>query len=410
MNGQTVSLTVYITQQPISLDSIVKLTGITCLDLSLFLPGPTVTQIMADHGARVIKIESLGEGEPNRHIGQRRGEETVYFACTHRGKESLALNLKDPRGLEIFMQLARNADVVVESFRPGVVKRLGVDYQAVRAVKPDIVYASISAYGQSGPLVADPAHDLAVEAMCGLLSTNVDADDKPVIPGMPAGDMLAATLTLSGILMALYRRSETGQGDYLDVAMMDSILACMPNSMGAVFADKVPPVPKHERIWGGNALYRIYETSDGGHVALGGSEIKFARNLLTALGREDLIPLCELPPGTGQLPVVDFLTETFRSRTRAEWEAFFADLDVCFAPVNDLRTGLDLPQTRHREMCIEDETGKEHLGTPLKFSAEPAELNLRAPVHGEHTAAILAELGYSEESATELIDGGVVAN
>jgi crotonobetainyl-CoA:carnitine CoA-transferase CaiB-like acyl-CoA transferase len=385
-----------------------KLTGITCLDLSLFLPGPTVTQMMADHGARVIKIESLGEGEPNRHIGQKRDGESVYFTCTHRGKESLTLNLKDPDGLEIFMALARSADVVVESFRPGVVERLGVDYASVARIRPEIVYASISAYGQSGPLASDPAHDLAVEAMCGLLSNNVDAHDRPVMPAMPAGDMLAATLTLSGILMALYRREQTGAGDYLDVAMMDSILACMPNSMGAAFADGVSPVPRNERIWGGNALYRIYETSDGGHIALGGSEIKFARNLLTALGREDLIPLCELPPGPDQLPVVAFLADTFAGRTREEWVRFFAGLDVCFAPVNDLRTGLDLPQTRHREMCIEDNTGREHLGTPLKFATEPARLRLEAPAHGEHTDAILAELGYGAADREGLRARGVV--
>ena len=385
-----------------------KLEGITCLDLSLFLPGPTVTQIMADHGARVIKIESLDTGEPNRHIGQTRDGESVYFTCTHRGKESLGLNLKDPRGLEIFMMLARQADVVVESFRPGVVKRLGVDYAAVRAVKPDIVYAAISAYGQSGPLVADPAHDLAVEAMCGLLSNNVDGNNHPVMPAMPSGDMLAATLTLCGILMALLRRKDTGQGDYLDVAMMDSILACMPNSMGAAFAEKQPPVPKNERIWGGNALYRIYETSDGGHIALGGSEIKFARNLLTALERPDLISLCEHPPGPDQLPVVAFLEQTFASRTRAEWEVFFDGLDVCFAPVNDLRTGLDLPQTVHREMCLTDADGREHLGTPLKFSAEPATLDLKAPGHGEQTRAILAEIGYDQRQIETLQAQGVV--
>ncbi len=385
-----------------------KLDGITCLDLSLFLPGPTVSQLMSDHGARVIKIESLGEGEPNRHIGQRRGGETVYFACTHRGKESLSLNLKAPEGLEIFMALARQADVIIESFRPGVVKRLGVDYDAVCSVRPDIVYASISAYGQSGPLVADPAHDLAVEAMCGLLSNNVDDAGKPVMPAMPAGDMLAATLTLSGILMALLRRRDTGEGDYLDVAMMDSILACMPNSMGAVFADKRPPEPRSERIWGGNALYRIYETADGGHITLGGSEMKFARNLLTALGRPDLIPLCELPPGEGQLPVVTFLTETFKRRSRDEWTEFLGALDVCAAPVNDLRQGLDLPQTRHREMCVVDAEGKEHLGTPLKFSQEPAVIDFQAPAHGAQTASILRDLGYSDERIDTLRAEGVV--
>lgn len=385
-----------------------KLDGLRVIDLSLFLPGPTLTQMMADHGADVIKIESQGEGEPNRHIGQRRGDETVYFAATHRGKRSLVLNLKTEAAREIFLSLARTADVVLESFRPGVADRLGVGYEAVRNVKPDIVYASISAFGQHGPLAADPAHDLAVEAMCGLLSNNVDRDGRPCIPAMPSGDMLAATVTLSGILMALFRRQQTGEGDYLDVAMMDSIFSCMPNSVGAVFAEKRPPVPEHERIWGGAAMYRVYETSDHEFVVLGGSEIKFARNLLTALDREDLIPLCQLPPGPGQQPVVDFFEEIFRTRSRSEWEVFFADLDVCFSPVNDLRTGFDLEQTLVREMRLVDEDGKEHIGTPIKFREEPGRVKFQAPAHGGNSEELLRELGYGTQQIGELRDDGVI--
>ena len=182
----------------------------------------------------------------------------------------------------------------------------------------------------------------------------------------------------------------------------------MPNSMGAVFADGVPPVPRQERIWGGNAFYRIYETADGAHVTLGGSELKFASNALNALGRPDLIELCRQPPGDGQLPVVEFLEETFRSRTKAEWVEFFAGLDVCFAPVNDLRTGLDLPQTRHRQMCVADPDGKEHLGTPLKFAEEPAQINFRAPAHGEHCGTILSSLGYDGAQLAQLRAEGVI--
>jgi crotonobetainyl-CoA:carnitine CoA-transferase CaiB-like acyl-CoA transferase len=384
-----------------------KLEGVRVVDLSLFLPGPTVTQLMADHGADVIKVESVHEGEPNRQIGQRRGHETVYFTATHRGKRSLTLNLKEPRGLKIFFELVSTADVVLESFRPGVVKRLGIDFEAVRAVRPDVVYASISAYGQQGPLVARPAHDLAVEAMCGLLSNNVDGDGVPCLPGLPSGDMLAATLTLSGILMALLRRKETGQGDYLDVAMMDAIFSCMPNSVGAVFADKTPPVPSEERIWGGAAMYRIYKTADDQHIVLGGSEIKFARNLLTALGREDLIPICERPPGR-QREVIEFFNNIFPTRTRDAWERFFDQLDVCFAPVNDLRTGFDLEQTRAREMVLEDADGREHIGTPLKFREEPGRVNFEAPKLGAQTAELLVELGYTTKDVAALRDAGVI--
>jgi crotonobetainyl-CoA:carnitine CoA-transferase CaiB-like acyl-CoA transferase len=385
-----------------------KLSGTRVLDLSLFLPGPTVSLMMADHGADVIKIENTSEGEPNRAIGQKRGEETVYFSATHRGKRSLSLNLKSSAGLEIFGRLAATADVLLESFRPGVMKRLGIDYDAINAVNPRIVYASISAYGQNGPLAQDPAHDLAVEAMCGLLSNNVDRDGRPCLPAMPAGDMLAATITLSGILMALLRREQTGRGDYLDVAMMDAIFACMPNSVGAVFADHRAPVPQEERIWGGAAFYRIYETADGRYVALGGSEIKFCRNLLAALDREDLIPLCELPPGRGQLPVVEFLTSTFRSRRQAQWVDFMTALDVCFAPVNDLRQGFDLEQTRVREMLITEPDGKEHIGTPYKFRGEPGQPALDAPGHGEHSEALLGELGYHANEIARFRNDGVI--
>jgi crotonobetainyl-CoA:carnitine CoA-transferase CaiB-like acyl-CoA transferase len=220
--------------------------------------------------------------------------------------------------------------------------------------------------------------------------------------------MLAATITLSGILMALLRRERTGEGDYLDVAMMDSIFACMPNSMGAVFADRVPPVTRHERIWGGNALYRIYETKDARHIVLGGAETKFARNLLAALGREDLTSLCTLPPGPGQRPVVEFLDATFRTRSQQEWVAFFEHLDVCFAPVNDLRTGLDLPQTRHREMVLVDEFGREHLGVPMKFRREPGHVDFHAPTHGEHTAPLLKWLGYTASEVARLRSDGVI--
>ncbi|MEM1249684.1 MAG: CoA transferase [Acidobacteriota bacterium] len=385
-----------------------KLDGIRVLDLSLFLPGPTVTQMMADHGADVVKIESVGAGEPTRHIGHRRDGRSVYFDCTQRGKRSVTLNLKDPRGLDLFRRLAATADVVLESFRPGVAKRLGVDYCAVREVRPDVVYASISAFGQSGPLEQNPAHDLAVEAFAGLLSCNADDRGNPVIPAMPAADMLVASMTLSGIAMALFRRAQTGQGDYLDMAMMDSVFASMPNSMGAAFAEKRAPEPRCERIWGGAAMYRIYETSDDKHVVLGGSELKFAKNLLEHFERLDLLDRLEAPPGPEQWPVMEVFEEIFRTKTQEEWVQELGSLDLCFAPVNDLRTGLDLEQTRHREMVVEDEQGHEHLGIPMKFRDEPGEIRFASPDLGEHTEELLEELGVPAEEVEALRVDGVV--
>ena len=379
-----------------------KLDGVKVLDLTQFLPGPTVTQMMADHGAEVIKVESVDAGEPTREIGQRREGRSVYFDCTQRGKKSITLNLKHTEGRRAFLKLAAAADVVIESFRPGVAKRLGVDFATVKMVKNDIVYASISAFGQSGPMEQNPAHDLAVEAFSGLLSCNVDRDDRPVIPAMPSADMLVAAQTLAGIAMALFRRAATGEGDYIDMAMMDSVLSSMPNSMGAVFAENRSPTPKDERIWGGAAMYRIYETSDLKHIVLGGSEIKFATNLLTYLEREDLIDLCREPPGPKQLPVVEFFNQIFREKTQAEWVEELGSLDICFAPVNDLRAALDLPQTRHRDMVVLGPDKREHLGIPIKYTNEPGSIRFESPELGEHTDTILKSVGYDNEKLNDM--------
>ena len=383
-----------------------KLEGIKVVDLSLFLPGPAMTQVMADHGAEVIKVEPL-DGEPNREIGLKRDGISVYFANTHCGKKSLTLNLKTAAGVEALLRLAEAADVFVEAFRPGVVERLGVGYHAVAARNPAIVYASISAYGQSGPYVHKPAHDLAVEAMSGALSVNLGWDNRPWNPGIACADMLASNIALAGVLMALLRRQQTGRGDYVDVAMMDALIASMPNNYGPPMAEKRQPVAKDERAWGGNAMFRVYETRDGRFVALGGAEIKFARNLLTALGRPDLIELCRLPPGPDQQPVHEFLDATFKSRTQAEWSSWMADKDVAFAPVKTLREGLDDPQVGHREMVVEDARGWEHIGVAIKYADEPGLVDFTLARLGEHSEEILRGLGYTDTELAVMKAEGV---
>ncbi len=385
-----------------------KLEGIRVLDLSLFLPGPAMTQAMADHGADVIKLEPMPHGEPNREIGLARDGVTVFFANTHRGKRSISLNLKTDAGREALLALAETCDVMVEAFRPGVVRRLGVDYEAVSKRNPRIVYVSISAYGQSGPYVAKPAHDAATEAMAGILSVNVGSDGAPALPAIANADMLSSLQALSGVLMALLRRERTGRGDYLDVAMMDSVLAAMPNNLGPPMAERRPPVPHHERSWGGNAMYRPYETADGRWIVLGGSEMKFAENLLGALGRPDLVALCEPPPGPSQDPVKAFLAETFATRTQAEWVEWFESKDVCFAPVKNLREALDDPHARAREMVLVDERGWEHVGTPVKFADEPGRVRFDLPARGEHTEAVLREAGYGDAEIASLREAGAI--
>jgi len=383
-----------------------KLEGVRVLDLSLFLPGPLLTQMMADHGADVIKLEPINGGEPNRAIGPARDGVSVYFANTHRGKRSIQLNLKSDAGRELALKIASEVDVVIEAFRPGVVDRLGLGFDSVRALNPNVVYASISAFGQTGPYVKKPAHDLATEAYAGILSANLGFDNKPAIPAVQAADMFSSLTGLSAILMALLRRKDTGEGDYIDLAMMDSLVACIPNNLGSVFADKKPPVVKEGRTWGGYAMYNIYETSDAKYIVVGASELHFAEAVLRKLGRLDLLPFFEPHLGRSQEPAIKFLRETFVTQDQQYWINWFADVDAAFAPVNDLRQGMNDPQVRARDMVVEDENGQEHLGIPIKFEREPGRINFHAPGLGEHNETIARELGLDDAEIQDLKDGG----
>lgn len=369
-----------------------KLDGVRVIDLSQFLPGPHLTMLMADHGAEVIKVEPLGKGEPVRHIGYRANGESVWFRNTHRGKKSIALDLKSPEGRETLLSLAETADVMVEAFRPGVVKRLGVDYDSVEKRNPRIVYASIAAFGQTGPEHMRPTHDIGMEALAGVLSLNLGQDGKPTHPHIPIADATGSLMALAGILMALYRREKTGRGDYIDISMHDTTMSWLPNNTGAVFAEGRPPVIKEERSWGGHSFYNIYDTKDGRYIVLSGVERKFVENLLNALNRADLIPTATQPPGKAHAPVKAFLAEVFKTRTRSGWEDWFKGRDVCFAPVLDLAEAFAQPQVAAREMLQRDAEGNLHIGNPIKFRHEPPRLDTRLPKLGEHTEALLQEL------------------
>src|SRR5882757_9398089 len=307
-----------------------KLEGIRVVDLSVFLPGPYLTLAMADHGAEVIKIEPPGEGDPGRHIGLSDGPSAVFFKNVNRGKKSVVLDLKQPAGREALLTLCETADVFIESFRPGTVRRLGVDYDTVRARNPRIVYCAITAFGQQGPFRNRPAHDLALQAESGLLSITLGEDGKPAMPGLPIADVLAGMQGLAGVLMALLRRQQTGAGDYIDISMHNVTIGGMLNVLGPPMAEKRQPVVRHERNTGGAAFYRPYRTIDGRHLVLAGQEPKFIHNLLGAFGRPELAEPCLRGPGPHQQPVIDFLAAEFRKKSLCEWQAYLATLDVCY--------------------------------------------------------------------------------
>ena len=357
---------------------VMKLEGVKVLDLSMFLPGPHLTMMMADHGAEVIRIEPPS-GEPTRELGASQNGMTVWFRNTHRNKQSVVLDLKKPEAVEAFMRLVDQADVVIEAFRPGVVDRLAVGAAAVRARNPRVVYCSISAFGQTGPLAKRVAHDLSIQAESGVVSLNRGNDGEPGILGLPAADMAGSLMALSGILMALLRREKTGQGDTLDISMQDGLVAWMINNVSPVFADGRELDTTTERSLGGMAFYNIYRCADGRSLSLGGSEIKFASNLLKALGRPDLIALAELPAGRGQDPLRAFLAETFASKPLAEWEAFLADVDLCWAPVKGVVEAMASEHLQAREMVLKFPDGQTHLGIPIKFADEPGAIRPVAP-------------------------------
>jgi crotonobetainyl-CoA:carnitine CoA-transferase CaiB-like acyl-CoA transferase len=373
---------------PGSGEAAVKLEGVKVVDLSVFLPGPYLTMALADHGAEVIKVEQPGEGDPGRHIGPSDGPSTVFFRNANRGKKSVVLDLKSDRGRDTLLRLCDSADVFVESFRPGVMARLGLDYDTLAARNPRLVYCSISAFGQDGPYRDLPAHDLATMAVAGALSVTRGRDGAPALPGVATADIVSSLHALSGVVMALFRRETTGRGDRIDVSMQHAVLAAMPNVMGPVLCGLPQPDPRHERTTGGSAFYQAYDTADGRHLVLGGQELKFVRSLLGRLGRPDLVPLCERGPGPHQQPVIAFLRQVFAAEPLSHWRDWFAGMDICAAPVNTLREALDDPNIRANGLVLTDDRGREHVAPVVRFRDEPARPVLREPALDEHRSIL----------------------
>lgn len=344
-----------------------KLEGIKVADLSLFLPGPALTVMMADQGAEVIKIEPAA-GDPARQMAPFEKGHSVWFANLNRGKQSVSLDLKSESGKAAMWALVDEADVLVEGFRPGVMKRLGFDYDTVAARNPRIVYCSISAFGQEGAMAHHPAHDMAVQAMAGFLSVNDGPDGKPVVPGVPSADMAASLTGLSAVLMALIGREKSGCGDYIDCAMLDSMMPWCTHTAGTAIAGGESPRSASQRSLGGAAFYNVYRTKDERHVVLGGREEKFARSLLTALDMPERIEEALREAGEQDMLIAD-LGAIFSGHTRDEWVEWFADKDVAFAPVLDYREALDSAHFAERGLWLEVE-GRHMIAPAIRFASQ----------------------------------------
>jgi crotonobetainyl-CoA:carnitine CoA-transferase CaiB-like acyl-CoA transferase len=387
------------------------LDGIIVLDLTRLLPGAVATMLLGDFGAEIIKIEAPGVGDPARHSRAGIKEPGGYFLATNRNKRSLSLNLKHPAGREIFLKLARNADVVVEGFRPGVMARLGVGYETLKAINPRLIYCAITGYGQDGPYREKAGHDINYISIAGLLGVNGMKGGPPVIPAVQIADIAGGSLhAVIGILLALQARERTGEGQQVDVSMMDGSLAMMFVPFASFLANNKQPERGAQGLSGRYACYQVYETADGHYLSLGALEPKFWEQACGVLGCENFIELQF--EDSRQEEMIETISGIFKSKTVVQWLAAFEGVDTCIMPVKSLAEMIDDPQVRYRKLIGEIEhpvLGRlKQIAPSVKLSTTPGDMRTPPPQLGEHTREILMSLGYTVEIIDELAREGVI--
>ena len=393
------------------------LEGVRVLDLSRLLPGGFCSLLLADFGADVIKVEDTGMGDyvrwsPPYYEGADESAKSALFLALNRNKRSIRIDLKTEHGREVLLRLARDADVLLESFRPGVLDRLGVGYDVLREANPGLVICAITGYGQDGPLRERSGHDMNYLGLVGLLGLTGEPGGPPIQAAGQIADIGGGALMGAfGILAALRHRDATGAGQIVDVSMADGALSWLAMVAARHFADGTVPQRGGLELAGSLVCYRPYQCGDG-WVTLGALEPKFWQAWCRGVGREDLIDKQFEGPGSAAHVEVQSI---FMERTRAQWEAFAGEHDCCLEPVLDLDEALSSDLVRAREMVVEhDQPGATGivrlLGVPVKLSATPGDAGRRpGPALGEHTAEVLEAAGYSPEEITALEDSGAVA-
>jgi alpha-methylacyl-CoA racemase len=394
------------------------LADIRVLDLTRLLPGGFCSLLLADLGADVIKVEDTGMGDYIRWAPpfygddeqQGLGTRSALYLALNRGKRSIRLDLKSDAGREAFLRLARETDVVLEGFRPGVLDRLGCGYEALREANPGIVYCAITGYGQTGPHTQRAGHDMNYLGLNGLLGLTGEPGGRPIqsagqIADLGGGAMMAAF----GVLAALRERERSGEGQLVDVSMTDGALSWLAMVAAQYLCDGQLPERGRGSLTGGFACYLPYEAADG-WVTCGALEPKFWRNFCEGVGRPELIEKQFVAPGTDAWKEIATI---FKARTREEWRAFNDEHDAMIEPVLDLDEALGSELVKAREMVIEMEQPElgpvRLLGAPVKFSRTPAEPTRPAPALGQHTQDVLREAGLGEDEVADLIDSGAAA-
>lgn len=381
------------------------LEGIRILDLSRLLPGPYCTMLLADFGAEVIKIEEPGRGDYARSFPPFLKDMGYWHLQLNRNKKSVVLDLKSAAGRQVFLELVKTADVVVESYRPGVLQRLGVDYAAAKAVNPRIIYCSLTGYGSKGPLAKQADHDIGYVSLAGITAMSGEAEGKPAIPGVLMADMNAALSAGLSIMIALRHAQQTGQGQEIDISLYNVAMTLMPGAASLYFGSGFVAQRGNNWLTGANANYNIYATKDGRYLSVGCLEKKFWGNLCRVLGREELVD--SIDDAEQHAYLKEQLTQAFATKTLAEWTQLLAGQDTCVTPVLDFAEAVAAEQTRANEMVLEvedKELGRyQQLGFALKLSETPASLRKRAPRLGEDTEQVLREALRDEKLLAQLL-------
>jgi len=367
--------------------------------------------MLGDLGAEVIKVEEPKIGDPTRHTRPLVDGQSAAFAQVNRNKKSIAIDLKQPAGRELFLKLAATADCILEQFRPGVVDRLGVGYNKVAEINPRIVYCSLTGFGQDGPHRDRSGHDLNYLALSGVLGLTTDEKGKPVIPGVQIADLAGGMIAGFAILAALLARERTGRGQYVDVSMFDVVVSMLPIPAAHHFAVRTIAVGGKYVLSGAYPFYNVYETSDGKYMTLGALEPKFWANFCRAVGREELIAR-QFDEGERRDDLFKEVASIFNSRSQADWTGSMRDADCCCEPVLSLTEAFSNEQTRARELIREvgrdTSSVTDQLGFSYKLSETPPRETRPAPALGENTIALLDELRIGEDERVRLRDSGVV--
>lgn len=369
------------------------------LDLTRLLPGAVATMILRDLGAEIIKVEAPRVGDYAREMPPLIDGMGAFFRASNRGKKSIAIDLKSAAGQAILHRLVESADVLIEGFRPGVTARLGADYETLKAVNPRLVYCSLSGWGQTGPYAAVSGHDLNYIARNGLLG----ADINPQTPGAQVADVGGAYVAVMGLLAALLKRERAGGGDYIDVALSE---AAMPFAMSAwIQALTSGAETAFMSLRGESACYRVYTTADDKSVVLGAIEPKFWANFCRAVGKPQWI--ARQANKKEQPALIDAVAALFKSRTAAQWAELLDAADCCFSTVILPEQLLDDAQVQARNMAGLTGDGIPWMRSPIRLTDDAIDLGA-APAHGEHSLALLSEIGYSDEEIQQLRDAGVI--